>query len=632
MAKALYIAEKPSVAQEFAKALKLEMRNHNGYKEGETAVVTWCVGHLVTMSYPEVYDEKYKKWSLETLPFLPEEFLYEVIPSAKNQYEIVSQLLNREDVDTIYVCTDSGREGEYIYRLVEQMSGVKDKGKQRKRVWIDSQTEEEILRGIREAKDLSEYDNLSDSAYLRAKEDYLMGINFSRLLTLKYGNTLANYLHERYTVISVGRVMTCVQGMVVRREREIREFVKTPFYRVFSSMAIEGTGIESEWKAVEGSKFYQSPKLYKDNGFLQKEDAGAFIAGLTGNTEFTENENGQSSQQTEGTQAVVEKIEKKNGGFFIHTDQGTVETDALILAAGSKAAPSTGSDGSGYEYARQLGHSIIKPLPALVQLRCQGNMYKQMAGIRTEAEVSLQADGITLAKDKGELQITDYGLSGIPVFQVSRYAARALDEKKKVRVYVDFMPGWDDNESFRLLKKRALLLAYKPAEELFTGMLNRKLAQALLKLAGIDPNTSCGSLTGKQLEKIRKELKEYEAVVMSVNPFANAQVCCGGVDANEGGGTTMGAKICPGLYLAGEILDVDGICGGYNLQFAWSSGMIAGRCAAGDAEKKSIEKKSIEKKNIEKKRNINKKPMEKKPVKKYAEKKYTQKTRRTART
>lgn len=329
----------------------------------------------------------------------------------------------------------------------------------------------------------------------------------------------------------------------------------------------------------------------------------------------------------------IEKIEKKkNGGFLVHTDQGKVETDALILAAGSKAAPSTGSDGSGYEYARQLGHSVIKPLPALVQLRCQGNLYKQMAGIRTEAEVRLQADGITLASDRGELQITDYGLSGIPIFQVSRYAARALDEKKKVRVYVDFMPGWDDNEIFRLLKKRALLLAYKPAEELFTGMLNRKLAQALLKLAGIDPNTSCGSLTGKQLEKIRKELKEYEAVVMSVNPFANAQVCCGGVDANEVDGTTMESKICPGLYLAGEILDVDGICGGYNLQFAWSSGMIAGRCAAGNAEKKSIEKKSIEKKNIEKKRNINKKPMEKKPVKKYAEKKYTQKTRRTART
>lgn len=365
----------------------------------------------------------------------------------------------------------------------------------------------------------------------------------------------------------------------------------------------------------------------------------------------------------------VEKIEKKNGGFFIHTDQGTVETDALILAAGSKAAPSTGSDGSGYEYARQLGHSIIKPLPALVQLRCQGNMYKQMAGIRTEAEVSLQADGITLAKDKGELQITDYGLSGIPVFQVSRYAARALDEKKKVRVYVDFMPGWDNSESFRLLKKRALLLAYKPAAELFTGMLNRKLAQVLLKLAGIDGNISCGSLTGKQLEKICKELKEYEAVVMSVNPFANAQVCCGGVDTNEIDETTMESRFCPGLYMAGEILDVDGICGGYNLQFAWSSGLIAGRCAAGGAgkqemktepekwekkqlgqrnpekrnpgkksvekkniEKKSVEKKNIEKKNIEKNRNVNTKQMEKKTVKKYPEKKYTQKTRRTART
>ena len=295
-------------------------------------------------------------------------------------------------------------------------------------------------------------------------------------------------------------------------------------------------------------------------------------------------------------------------------------------------------------------------------------MYKQMAGIRTEAEVSLQADGITLAKDKGELQITDYGLSGIPVFQVSRYAARALDEKKKVRVYVDFMPGWDNSESFRLLKKRALLLAYKPAAELFTGMLNRKLAQVLLKLAGIDGNISCGSLTGKQLEKICKELKEYEAVVMSVNPFANAQVCCGGVDTNEIDETTMESRLCPGLYMAGEILDVDGICGGYNLQFAWSSGLNAGRCAAGGAgkqevktepekwekkqlgqrnpekrntgkksvEKKNIEKKSVEKKNIEKNieknRNVSTKQMEKKTVKKYPEKKYTQKTRRTAKT
>ncbi len=309
MAKALYIAEKPSVAQEFAKALKLDMKNHNGYKEGDSAIVTWCVGHLVTMSYPEAYDEKYKKWSLETLPFLPEEFLYEVIPSAANQYKVVEMLLNREDVDTIYVCTDSGREGEYIYRLVEQKAGVK--GKKRKRVWIDSQTEEEILRGIRGAKDLSEYDNLSDSAYLRAKEDYLMGINFSRLLTLKYGNTIANYLHERYAVVSVGRVMTCVLGMVVRREREIREFVKTPFYRVLETLEIQGTTVDGEWKAVEGSAYFASLKLYKDNGFLEKEEAKAFISSLTQSSEFTENENGQSTQQTEGLEAEIAKIEKK---------------------------------------------------------------------------------------------------------------------------------------------------------------------------------------------------------------------------------------------------------------------------------------------------------------------------------
>ena len=230
MGKAVYIAEKPSVAQEFAKALKLKTRRQDGYLEGEDVIVTWCVGHLVTMSYPESYDPNLKRWSLGTLPFIPDTFKYEVIPGTAKQFRIVAGILNRPDVDTIYVCTDSGREGEYIYRLVEQEAKVE--GKVRKRVWIDSQTEEEILRGIREAKDLKEYDNLSASAYLRAKEDYLMGINFSRLLTLKYGNGIANYLKTRYSVISVGRVMTCVLGMVVRRERQIREFVQTPFYRV----------------------------------------------------------------------------------------------------------------------------------------------------------------------------------------------------------------------------------------------------------------------------------------------------------------------------------------------------------------------------------------------------------------
>ena len=236
MGKSVYIAEKPSVAQEFAKALKLNTQRKDGYLESSEAIVTWCVGHLVTMSYPEVYDEKYKRWSLNTLPFLPKEFLYEVIPGVAKQFRIVQGVLTREDVDCIYVCTDSGREGEYIYRLVEQMAGEKVRKKIRRRVWIDSQTEEEILRGIKEAKDLSEYDNLSASAYLRAKEDYLMGINFSRLLTLKYGNSISNYQKTKYTVISVGRVMTCVLGMVVRREREIREFVKTPFYRVLSTV------------------------------------------------------------------------------------------------------------------------------------------------------------------------------------------------------------------------------------------------------------------------------------------------------------------------------------------------------------------------------------------------------------
>ncbi len=289
MAKALYIAEKPSVAQEFARALKMEMKRHDGYQEGSGAVVTWCVGHLVTMSYPEVYDEKYKKWSLETLPFLPDVFKYEVISSVKKQFKIVASLLNRKDISTIYVCTDSGREGEYIYRLVEQQAGVS--GKQRKRVWIDSQTEEEILRGIREAKDLSEYDNLAASAYLRAKEDYLMGINFSRLLTLKYGNAVADYLNERFAVISVGRVMTCVLGMVVRREREIRDFVKTPFYRVLAQMNMqpdgEGGSMECEWKAVEGSAYFQSPKLYKENGFQEKEEAQRLIQHLEENPPVT---------------------------------------------------------------------------------------------------------------------------------------------------------------------------------------------------------------------------------------------------------------------------------------------------------------------------------------------------------
>lgn len=307
MGKSVYIAEKPSVAQEFAKALKLNTKRRDGYLESDEAIVTWCVGHLVTMSYPEEYDPALKRWNLQTLPFIPEEFKYEVIPSVAKQFQIVSGILNREDVDTIYVCTDSGREGEYIYRLVEQEAHVE--GKKRRRVWIDSQTEEEILRGIREAKDLSEYDNLGASAYLRAKEDYLMGINFSRLLTLKYGNSISNFLQTKYSVVSVGRVMTCVLGMVVRREREIRDFVKTPFYRVLSTIDAQGHMFEGEWRAVKGSRYFESYDLYKENGFKERKKAEELIQYLQ--TPDDESVNVAGIQGQSGLNCRIESIEKK---------------------------------------------------------------------------------------------------------------------------------------------------------------------------------------------------------------------------------------------------------------------------------------------------------------------------------
>ena len=296
MSKSIFIAEKPSVAQEFAKALKINTTRKDGYLESDNAIVTWCVGHLVTMSYPEVYDANLKKWSYDTIPFLPQEYLYEVIPGTKKQFEIVKGLLTRPDVSTIYVCTDSGREGEYIYRLVDQLAQVPDT-KEKRRVWIDSQTEEEILRGIRGAKPLTAYDALSDSAYLRAKEDYLMGINFSRVLTLKYGYQVRNYLNgTQKGAIAVGRVMTCVLGMVVRREREIRAFVKTPFYRVLADFNANGTLITGEWKSVAGSRYFETPHLYKENGFRKKEIAEQLIQDL---------------EQKKPTQAYIEKVEKK---------------------------------------------------------------------------------------------------------------------------------------------------------------------------------------------------------------------------------------------------------------------------------------------------------------------------------
>lgn len=275
----------------------------------------------------------------------------------------------------------------------------------------------------------------------------------------------------------------------------------------------------------------------------------------------------------------VKAAEWAGRGFQVRTDQGNFQVDRLILATGSKAAPATGSDGSGYRIAESLGHQVVKPLPALVQLRCQGNLYRQLAGIRTEARVELWADGKLLSHDQGELQLTDYGLSGIPVFQISRYAARALDAGQRVKAYVDFMPSWEEAEAMKRLRCRAKALGQKEAGEFFTGMLNRKLGQALLKLAGIQASQPISQLSGKQLERLLSQIKHYEAIVMSVNPFANAQVCCGGVDTRQVDPETMESRIQRGLYFAGELLDVDGICGGYNLQFAWSSGYVAGSCA-----------------------------------------------------
>lgn len=278
MGKNVLITEKPSVAMEFAKVLKINTKRQNGYMESENWIITWCVGHLVTMSYPEKYDEKLKFWRLDTLPFMPKEYKYEVISNVQNQFNIIKGILTREDVEVIYVATDSGREGEYIYRLVDQAIGVK--GKEKRRVWIDSQTEEEINRGIKEAKELSEYDSLSNSAYLRAKEDYLIGINFSRLLSIIYGRRLAKELEEEKVSISVGRVMTCVLGMVVEREREIRNFKKTKYYKIVGTFGKEDGNFKADWKSVEGSKMYNSPKLYNETGFKKENDAKDFIISL----------------------------------------------------------------------------------------------------------------------------------------------------------------------------------------------------------------------------------------------------------------------------------------------------------------------------------------------------------------
>ena len=398
--KNLYIAEKPSVAREFAKALKVSGGNHDGYIEDENSVVTWCVGHLVTMSYPEVYDPALAKWSMDTIPFIPEQFRYEIIGSASKQFQIVKKLLNREDVGCIYVCTDSGREGEYIYRLVDQMAEV-DKTKEKRRVWIDSQTEEEILRGVREAKPLSDYDNLCAAAYSRAKEDYLMGINFSRVLTLKYGYTVRNYLGEtKGGSISVGRVMTCVLGMVVQRERSIREFVKTPFYRVMATVAAGEDHFEAEWRAVEGSRYYESPKLYKENGFKKKEDAEALIRTMKENEPWV--------LQVE---KIEKKVEKKNPPMLYNL--ADLQNDCSRLF---KISPD-----ETLKIVQELYEKKLVTYPRtdarVLSTAVSKEIYKNISGLKGYAPVAAYADQImqtgsykTIAKTKyvNDKQITDH--------------------------------------------------------------------------------------------------------------------------------------------------------------------------------------------------------------------------------
>lgn len=462
--KNLYIAEKPSVAREFAKALKISGGSKDGYIESADSVVTWCVGHLVTMSYPEEYDEALKKWTLEPLPFLPETFKYQVIDGVSKQFNIVKGLLNREDVGCIYVCTDSGREGEYIYRLVDQLAQVPDT-KAKKRVWIDSQTEEEILRGIKEAKDLHEYDNLSASAYLRAKEDYLMGINFSRLLTLKYSYTIKNYLGKDRCVVSVGRVMTCVLGMIVKREREIRQFVKTPFYRVIGNVALADGTFEAEWKAVEDTRYFNSPLLYKENGFKEEKDAKNLIDELSEDyASLTEVNNdasvtGKSAvgigvSQEGKPLGLIEKVEKKkeNKNAPLLYNLAELQNDCARLF---KISPD-----QTLQIAQELYEKKMVTYPRtdarVLSTAVSKEIYKNISGLKNIPSMKAYAEhilesgsykGIAKTRYVNDKQITDH-YAIIPTGQGLNAFGSLHDTAKKV---------------YEIIVRRFLSIFYPPA-------------------------------------------------------------------------------------------------------------------------------------------------------------------------
>lgn len=501
MGKALFIAEKPSVAQEFAKALKYNTVRRDGYVESDEAVVTWCVGHLVTMSYPECYDPALKRWSLDTLPFIPAEWKYEVIEGVKKQFDIVSGLLNRPDVDTIYVCTDSGREGEYIYRLVEQQAHVE--GKKRRRVWIDSQTEEEILRGIREAKDLSEYDSLADAAYLRAKEDYLMGINFSRVLTLKYGNTISNYLKlQKGTVIAVGRVMTCVQGMIVKREREIRQFVETPFYRVLAKCSLGGSVFETEWRAAEDSKYFASPKLYKENGFNKEEDARALIEQIT---EVKMPDTSRNLSVAPPTDLVITGLEKKkeNKSAPLLFNLAELQNECSRLF---KISPDETLRITQELYEKKLV-TYPRTDARVLSTAVAKEIYKNINGLRGyepaagyAAEILSGGSYKTIAKTKytNDKQITDH-YAIIPTGQtgavrgLSAMALKVYDAIVKRFLAIFYPPA---------VYQKVAIVMKKDTESLFSSF-KVLISEGYLKVAGIPASQSRGNKNDDETEDVK---------------------------------------------------------------------------------------------------------------------------------
>ncbi len=510
--KNLYIAEKPSVAREFAKALGVKGADSAGAKTGfietEDSIVTWCVGHLVTMSYPDAYNPELKRWSMDTIPFVPDEFKYEIIPAAGNQFNVVKRLLNREDVECIYVCTDSGREGEYIYRLVDQMANVGD-NKTKKRVWIDSQTEEEILRGIREAKELSEYDSLSDSAYLRAKEDYLMGINFSRALTLKYSYTVKNYLKLDKCVIAVGRVMTCVLGMIVKREREIREFVPTPFYRVVAQL----DGLEAEWKSVEGSTYDKSPLLYKENGFKKEESAKELIELLTKNPPVC---------------LIVEKVEKKTEKKAppMLYNLAELQNDCSAMF---KISPTDTLNIVQELYEKKLV-TYPRTDARVLSTAVSKEIHKNIGGLRKYAPLSAFADnimnqggykGIAKSKYVNDKQITDH-YAIIPTGQGLGALNSVSETAKKVydiiaRRFLSIFYPAAVYEKMALVLTRAITDEKDKKPEHFFSNFKRLVSPGYLQIAGTGKKDSEEKLTPAVMDMLNGLKKGQQLSVKEFN-------------------------------------------------------------------------------------------------------------------